>query len=681
MTMANRKLQTEIDRCLKKVSEGIDEFNEIFEKIYSTTHSGQKEKYEQDLKKEIKKLQRLRDQIKTWLSSSDIKDKSALMETRRSIESQMERFKACEKEMKLKQFSKEGLLQQDKLDPSQLKKHELCDWITQQVDAIGTQVDALEAEAESLNAQKKLDRSSKERLGKIEHTVGRHKFHQKQLEIVLRMLENDELSAEQVEDNIKEDVEYYIEANQEADFEENEYMYDELNLVEESDMTVLEMAKDVVKEEPSKKKTKEDELLSASAAPVAVAEKEMQSQRDKEAQKEKEKDRKRKEIDDKKRTVEQSDADNAKREKTEFGKLAQSSSTIPSVVGATVTKAGTKMSVPVQIPPAVKAATSQPQPIPGAPKIGKPQTMLQQMQQPQAPPAAVPQRWASPAGTGIGGSDESKTLAAVLAAEKLKRETEIYTPKKEVSPVKASTTSQIRALSPTVSSSTSPAAASPTISPPPGMQPSYAINAGAASIVNTAASGAAAAATISPSSLNDDRMSEAQVLSGLTDLMAIWREAQIKSYGTGDEILRNAQLNSMLDQSLLRRPEPYDSQPTIITTPKTPGNNPQYYPSTLSPAFESSSLFEKLDLDTLFYIFYYQQNSKQQLLAARELKKQSWRFHQKYLTWFQRHEEPKIITDEYEQGTYIYFDYEGAWCQRKKTEFTFEYRYLESEEI
>lgn len=91
------------------------------------------------------------------------------------------------------------------------------------------------------------------------------------------------------------------------------------------------------------------------------------------------------------------------------------------------------------------------------------------------------------------------------------------------------------------------------------------------------------------------------------------------------------------------------------------------------------TVFEKLDLDTLFFIFYYQQGTRQQYLAARELKRQSWRFHKKYLTWFQRHEEPKAITEEYEQGTYIYFDYEGAWCQRKKSEFTFEYRYLEDE--
>lgn len=55
------------------------------------------------------------------------------------------------------------------------------------------------------------------------------------------------------------------------------------------------------------------------------------------------------------------------------------------------------------------------------------------------------------------------------------------------------------------------------------------------------------------------------------------------------------------------------------------------------------------------------------------------RYHKKYLTWFQRHEEPKVTTDEYEQGTYVYFDYETGWCQRIKADFTFEYGYLEDE--
>ena len=43
------------------------------------------------------------------------------------------------------------------------------------------------------------------------------------------------------------------------------------------------------------------------------------------------------------------------------------------------------------------------------------------------------------------------------------------------------------------------------------------------------------------------------------------------------------------------------------------------------------------------------QGTRAQYLAAKALKRQSWRFHTKYMMWFQRHEEPKTITDEYEQ--------------------------------
>ena len=43
------------------------------------------------------------------------------------------------------------------------------------------------------------------------------------------------------------------------------------------------------------------------------------------------------------------------------------------------------------------------------------------------------------------------------------------------------------------------------------------------------------------------------------------------------------------------------------------------------------------------------EGTKAQYLAAKALKRQSWRFHTKYMMWFQRHEEPKIINDEFEQ--------------------------------
>ena len=69
---ATRKLQAEIDRCLKKVAEGVDKFDDTWNKVHHASNSNQKEKYEEDLKKEIKKLQRLRDQIKTWIASGEI---------------------------------------------------------------------------------------------------------------------------------------------------------------------------------------------------------------------------------------------------------------------------------------------------------------------------------------------------------------------------------------------------------------------------------------------------------------------------------------------------------------------------------------------------------------------------------------------------------------------------------
>jgi CCR4-NOT transcription complex subunit 3 len=52
----------------------------------------QKEKFEGDLKKEIKKLQRYRDQIKTWASSNDIKDKKSLLDSRKLIETVLHGF-------------------------------------------------------------------------------------------------------------------------------------------------------------------------------------------------------------------------------------------------------------------------------------------------------------------------------------------------------------------------------------------------------------------------------------------------------------------------------------------------------------------------------------------------------------------------------------------------------------
>lgn len=76
----------EIDRALKKVTEGVELFDTIYDKMQASNNQAQKEKLEAELKSQIKKLQRQRDTIKSWVSSNDVKDKAPLLESRRIIE-------------------------------------------------------------------------------------------------------------------------------------------------------------------------------------------------------------------------------------------------------------------------------------------------------------------------------------------------------------------------------------------------------------------------------------------------------------------------------------------------------------------------------------------------------------------------------------------------------------------
>lgn len=76
----------------------------------------------------------------TRISSADVKDKTQLVEARKAIEREMERFKTCEKEAKMKAFSKAALGQADKLDPREQAKVETREWINSAVDTLNEQV-------------------------------------------------------------------------------------------------------------------------------------------------------------------------------------------------------------------------------------------------------------------------------------------------------------------------------------------------------------------------------------------------------------------------------------------------------------------------------------------------------------------------------------------------------------
>jgi CCR4-NOT transcription complex subunit 3 len=209
----------------------VELFDEIWEKVYSAEQQNQKEKFEVDLKKEIKKLQRLRDQIKTWIGSSDVKDKDTLIQTRKLIETKMEQFKICEKETKTKTYSKEGLARAEKLSPEDQAKLDTCEWVGQMVKQLGECVDEKDLEIERLSSGKG-KKTNRHIIDEYNDIINSHKFHINKQEGIMRLVMNDRLD-HQLVDDMKEEIEYYVESHEEEEYMQSydeEYFYETLGL-------------------------------------------------------------------------------------------------------------------------------------------------------------------------------------------------------------------------------------------------------------------------------------------------------------------------------------------------------------------------------------------------------------------------------------------------------------------
>lgn len=594
--MTSRKLQVEIDRTLKKVDEGVETFETIFEKIQSSSVIAQKEKYELELKKEIKKLQRYRDQIKTWISSNEIKDKRLLIEKRKLIEQQMERFKACERELKTKAYSKEGLQLANKIDPHEKEKVDVCNFITSQVDTLNSQIDKYEAEAEKLQVaikkSRKGDSNKTERLEEIEKRVERHKHHIMQLEIILRLIENGNLSVDKVND-IRDDIQYYVDNHEEDDFIEDDGIYDELNLTRAE---YYGLNNDDDKDNDSDKR---DETPLQS--PVL-------------SQKDKYEDKKKEATSPLRSLSSKNSLSNISRESRNNSITSNKSPTPTS--SFTSSKPGTPRA---SFTSAVRGSTD----------VSSPMNSL-----------SVQPRYAAVAAA----STDSRTNTPIVVTSQ-------------------SATIQSKPLqeSPTNQQSNENNQATQTQPKVLSKQTSY-----SEAISNKTE-------TTTPSEAIENKLPPS-----LSDLEESFEATKARSSKAGSDTMF---LQNMLDSSFKYVPRLHDSDEPDFYTMENAYPTPSYYPEEPQKTYENPEIFKKYDVDTLFFIFYYQQGTYQQYLAARELKRQSWRFHKKYHTWFQRLEEPKHITDEYEQGTYIYFDYEGLWCKRKKSEFKFEYCYLEDADL
>lgn len=188
-------------------------------------------------------MQRLRDQIKTWIASSEIKDKKLLTEDRKLIETQMERFKVLERETKTKAYSKEGLGGATKLDPAQREKEEMNQWLSDSIDRLNVQMDKFESDVEANTLALKKKKSDKEKMEKIDELKDRlekHRYHIYQLETLMRMLDNATIAVDDVR-SIRDDLEFYMDATEsnDPDYTENEYMYADIDGMDTFDEFVL----------------------------------------------------------------------------------------------------------------------------------------------------------------------------------------------------------------------------------------------------------------------------------------------------------------------------------------------------------------------------------------------------------------------------------------------------------
>uniref|UniRef100_A0A5S6QH15 CCR4-NOT transcription complex subunit 3 n=1 Tax=Trichuris muris TaxID=70415 RepID=A0A5S6QH15_TRIMR len=675
-----RKLQAEIERCIKKVQEGVEYFDEIWAKVHEAANVNQKEKFEGDLKKEIKKLQRLRDQIKNWQNSNDVKDKTQLCDFRRLIEQKMEQFKIVERETKTKAYSKQGLGSEQKVDPKEKEKEEVIGWLQESIDKLNQRIDLYEGEQEQIYAtfgrKKKPEKEKQERLESLTKLMGQHKFHVQKLELILRLLNNSSIEVAKVK-CLKDDLDHFIENCEDPTYHENEYMYDDLDLPS-AELMALPIGNVVSVNNAETAEPSDTESSQSSSKPSSRPSSRQSSSVSKDSVRE---------VEERKiRYVSES----GEVSKLFLGKLESSSKSAPST--------------PIKM---IRQGSEEPEANNSSPSSSAPTCTTRVLSY----NAVV---------TGRRSSQTKPTMAAVVKMNAESRHT-ISTPteshQEKLKTTSSTSVSPVPLICLSVeNSSTDDASAEVTVDAKCDESAVIQINGpkDESTEESIPSSAKETASEDDQSRLSSDpqttatadvaKWSSTDNCSTLSDdgsLRSVSAQPVITNSGFDVNDSKPIKLDptlgcsplgrlpispevifyqKLLESALVQFPMPSDIAPPRPTLARMPCHTPSYYPQAVPPPLESMDFFMRLPPEILFFIFYYLEGTRAQYFAAKALKKQSWRFHTKYMMWFQRHEEPKTITDEYEQGTYVYFDFE-KWAQRKKEGFTFEYRYLEDRDL
>ena len=578
----------------------------------------------------------------------------------------MEKFKAVEKEMKTKAFSKEGLQATAKLDPAEKAKLEACQFLANMVEELERQIESLEAEEEALQAtvkKGKKDTSKADRLSEIARSTERHKYHQGKLELLLRSLENGNVETEQVQE-LEESIKYYVEENGAVDFNEDDTIYDELNLEEDEGAFGLNNDNDRVSSQDAQS-IQDDLPESADGRGVGGVGKPKSTS-----------------VSEPQGTGVRRPSNNMK---SPLPALATLHTTLANHASGTSNNTMKPAPLPTRAPgetlkyaSAAAAAAASDKSTVGIAPLPPPPGAAVAAPTPSVPPglSAFPatqktSNTTSPSAASAlpassGPAPAQKPTFAVAASTNVPSSTQDQ-PKSPVSSQPTATAPHnfprnVPTSSPTETTTHS---RTPSVSKTPASAPAQVQEVASSAPADTHAASQPRRPSV-PEQKKDDQYQEQNqheetesvyhLPPGLQDLLQSFEATKSRIPATDSPSIQR-----LLTASHANRPDYLDAEKPRHYRPDTKYHSPLYYPQEPFSNSDDPNLYNKIDTDTLFYIFYYRQNTYQQYMAAKALKGQSWRFHKQYQTWFQRHEEPKTITEEFEQGTYRFFDYESTW--------------------
>jgi len=577
---------------------------------------------------------------------------------------QMEKFKAVEKEMKTKAFSKEGLQATAKLDPAEKAKEDSVNFITSMVEELERQVETLEAEEEALQAtvkKGKKDTSKADRLSEISRISERHKFHIGKLELLNRSLQNGNVETGQVQD-LEESIKYYVEENQAVDFQEDDEIYDDLNLEEDEGGYGLNNDNDRVSSQDAQSiaddlpETLDGRGPSGGGKPKSTS-------------------------------VSEPQGAGVRRPSNQLKSPLPALATLHTPLATTTNGNANNAMKPAPLPTRAPGETLKYASAAAAAAANDKSAVGIAPLPPPPGTAAAPTPSAPPGLSTIPLTQKSSATTSPSAVSSVPASSDPTPSQKPAVPVttsvdippsiQASDTEQPKSP---ILNHTSPAApADNTRNPPPpppavaddikhSRTPSFPkVQPPAQPVAKevplptpedpaATVQGPPAAEQINGEQPRQEEECVYHLPPGLQDLLQSFEFTKSQALASDSPSVQR-----LLAASHASRPDYLDAEKPRHYRPDTKYNTPSYYPQEPFPNSDDPNLYSKIDTDTLFYIFYYRQNTYQQYMAAKALKSQSWRFHKQYQTWFQRHEEPKTITEEYEQGTYRFFDYESTW--------------------